>query len=372
MKLSFEQLYSLGHEQVVFFSDPSCNLKAIVAIHNTVLGPALGGTRMWPYKSEEEALYDVLRLSRGMTYKAAVSGLNLGGGKAVIIGDPEKDKSEALFRSYGRFIESLNGRYITAEDVNISVENIEHVFTETDHVVGVAQIHGGSGDPAPYTARGVFRGMEASCVKMFGDKSLNGKVVAIQGVGAVGHHLVEILHKHGAKILFTDINKNNIQKLKEDFPSAEFVNPDDIYSVNCDIFAPCALGATINDRTMPQLKCKIIAGSANNQLAEDRHGQELRERKILYAPDYLINAGGLMNVSTEYEGWSHTKSKRMVDTIFEKTLEIFEISDERNITSNKAADIVAERRLNAMAKIKSAYLGQVPQRTPGRRKRNME
>jgi len=361
LQLSFKHLYSLGHEQIVFFSDPSCNLKAIVAIHSTILGPALGGTRMWNYNSEEEALTDVLRLSRGMTYKASVSGLNLGGGKAVIIGDPEKDKSEALFRSYGRCIESLNGKYITAEDVNISVENIEHIFTQTDHVVGVAQNHGGSGDPAPYTAWGVFRGIEASCIKAFGNRNLKGKVVAVQGVGAVGHHLVKILLEHEAKILFTDINKQHIQKIQNDFPSAEFIAADSIYSINCDVYSPCALGATLNDQSIPQLKCKIVAGSANNQLAEDRHGQVLKERKILYAPDYLINAGGLMNVSTEYDGWNHQRSQQMVDTIFEKTLEIFDLSEEENLPTNKAADIVAERRLNAMKKIKQ---NQIDQHTP--------
>lgn len=367
--LSFEKLYSMGHEEVVFFSDPSCNLKAIVAIHNTTLGPALGGTRMWPYKSEAEAVEDVLRLSRGMTYKAAVSGLNLGGGKAVIIGDPTKDKSEALFRSYGRFLESLNGRYITAEDVNISVEDIEHIFTETSNVCGVAQIHGGSGNPSPWTARGVFRGIEAACLKVYGDRSPKGKVVALQGAGSVGRYLGQYLHEVGAKIFVTDINPGNTEKFKQVAPGAEVVGVDEIYDVDCDIYAPCALGATINDNTINRLKCKIVAGAANNQLAEDRHGAILKEKGILYAPDYLINAGGLMNVSIEFEGWSNDKATRMVDTIYDTTLEIFKISDEQNIPVGKATDFLAESRITSIQKIKNSYLGNVSHRFPGRKQR---
>lgn len=367
--LTFEKLYSMGHEEIIFFSDSSCGLKAIVAIHNTILGPALGGTRMWPYKSENEAIEDVLRLSRGMTYKAAVSGLNLGGGKSVIIGDPVLDKSEALFRSYGRFLESLNGRYITAEDVNIKVEDIEHIYTETSNVVGVAKIHGGSGNPAPYTALGVFRGIEASCLKTYGDRSVQGKVVAIQGVGSVGYNLAEILEEHGAKIYYTDINQQNLQLFKERFSESHYVSTDEIYSVPCDIYSPCALGAILNDQTIPKLKCKIVAGAANNQLAEDRHGLELKKRGILYAPDYLINAGGLMNVSIEFEGWNDEKSKRMVDTIYSTSLNIFKISDKENIPINKAADLLAEKRLEAIKQIKHSYLGNIKHRFPGRKKR---
>ncbi len=370
MSFSFEKLYSMGHEEVIFLSDPSCGLKAIIAIHDTTLGPALGGTRMWPYATEEDAIEDVLRLSKGMTYKAAVSGLNLGGGKAVIIGDPKSDKSEALFRSYGRYIESLNGRYITAEDVNITVEDIEHTYTETSFAVGVAKIHGGSGNPAPYTALGVFRGMEASCMKVFGDRSLKNKVVALQGVGSVGFELARILDRSGAKIIFTDIGEMNIQRMKEEIPHAEFVDPDKIFDVECDIYAPCALGASINDQTIGRLKCKIVSGAANNQLKEDRHGQELKDRGILYAPDYLINAGGLMNVSIEFEGWNDSKSRRMIDTIYDTSLKIFEISEEENIPVNKAADTLAERRIASIQKISKSYLGNVGHRFPGRKKRH--
>lgn len=354
---TFEKLYKMGHEEVVFFSEPSCGLKAIVAIHDTTLGPALGGTRMWPYASEEEAVEDVLRLSRGMTYKAAISGLNLGGGKAVIIGNPKEDKSEALFRAYGRFIESLNGRYISAEDVNISVNDIDHIYTETNYVCGIDKAHGGSGNPAPYTALGVFRGMQASAMKTWGSKSLKDKVVGIQGVGSVGYELGKLIDEDGGKLLFTDINEDNIKKFKEDFPHAEFIESDGIYDANMDIYAPCALGATINDDTINRLKCKIVNGAANNQLKEDRHGEILKEKGILYAPDYLINAGGLMNVSIEFEGWNDGKSRRMIDKIYDTTLQIFDLAEEQNISVNKATDLLAERRLNSMKKIQTTYLG---------------
>ncbi|WP_206611194.1 Glu/Leu/Phe/Val dehydrogenase dimerization domain-containing protein [Halobacteriovorax sp. HLS] len=367
--MSFERLYKDGHEEVIFFSDPSCNLKAIVAIHNTTLGPALGGTRMWPYASEEEAINDVLRLSKGMTYKAAVSGLNLGGGKAVIIGDPKTDKSEALFRSYGRFLESLNGRYITAEDVNIGVEDIEHVFTETSNVCGVAQVHGGSGNPSPYTAKGVFRGIEACCMQVWGDRSPKGKTVAIQGAGSVGRYLASYLVEAGAHVKVCDISESNLELLKETVPSIEVVGVNDIYDVDCDIYAPCALGATINDDTINRLKCKVVAGAANNQLAEDRHGEILKEKGILYAPDYLINAGGLMNVSIEFEGWSDDKSSRMVDTIYDTTLQVFAISQEQNIPVNKATDVLAESRIEAIKNINGKYLGNLGHRFPGRKTR---
>ncbi len=366
--LTLEKMYSMGHEEVVFFQDKSCGLKAIVGIHDTTLGPALGGTRLWPYASEEDALIDVLRLSRGMTYKNAISGLNLGGGKAVIIADP-KNKSEALFRSFGRFIESLNGRYITAEDVNTNVEDIEHIFTETNYVTGVAQTNGGSGNPSPYTALGVFRGIEASVTKAFGSRSLKGKTIAIQGVGSVGFELSKLLTEAGASITFTDVNERGIQRMKEAFPNAKFVAPNDIFGVACDVYAPCALGASVNDETIPQLKAKIVCGAANNQLKEDRHGLVLKEKGILYAPDYLVNAGGVMNVSIEFEGWADSKSRRMVDTIYDKTLEVFAISDEQNIPVNKAADVMAEKRIESMKNIKNAYLGKVDHRMPGQKRR---
>lgn len=366
--LTLEKMYSMGHEEVIFVQDKSCGLKAIIGIHDTTLGPALGGTRLWPYASEEDALIDVLRLSRGMTYKNAISGLNLGGGKAVIIADP-KDKNEALFRSFGRFIESLNGRYITAEDVNTSVDDIEHIFTETNYVTGVAQANGGSGNPSPYTALGVFRGIEASVTKAFGKRDLKGKTIAIQGVGSVGFELAKLLHEAGASIVYTDVNERNIQRMKEGVPSAKFVAPNEIFGVACDVYAPCALGASVNDETIPQLKAKIVCGAANNQLKEDRHGLILKEKGILYAPDYLVNAGGVMNVSIEFEGWADSKSRRMVDTIYDKTLEVFKIAEEQNIPVNKAADVMAENRIQAMRQIKTSYLGKVSHRMPGQKRR---
>lgn len=367
--LTLEKMYSMGHEEVVFFQDKTCGLKAIVGIHDTTLGPALGGTRLWPYANEEEALVDVLRLSRGMTYKNAISGLNLGGGKAVIIADP-KNKSEALFRSFGRFIESLNGRYITAEDVNTNVDDIEHIFTETNHVTGVAQQNGGSGNPSPYTALGVFRGIEASVTKAFGNRSLKGKTIAVQGVGSVGFELCKLLTEAGASIIYTDVNERGIQRMKDSFPHAKYVAPNEIFSVACDVYAPCALGASVNDETIPQLKAKIVCGAANNQLKEDRHGLILKEKGILYAPDYLVNAGGVMNVSIEFEGWADSKSRRMVDTIYEKTLEVFKISDEQNIPVNKAADVMAENRIASMRNIKNSYLGvNYNHRMPGQKRR---
>lgn len=366
--LTMEKMYSMGHEQVVYFSDKSCGLKAIIAIHDTTLGPALGGTRLWNYANEEEALIDVLRLSKGMTYKAAVSGLNLGGGKAVIIADP-KNKSEALFRSFGRLIESLNGRYITAEDVNTSVDDIEHIFAETNYVTGVAQQYGGSGNPSPYTALGVFRGIEASAQKAYGSRNLKGKTVAIQGVGSVGFELAKLLNEVGANLVYTDINEKGIQKMKESFSNAKFVSGTEIFTTACDVYAPCALGASVNDETISMLKCKIIAGAANNQLKEDRHGQIVREKGIIYAPDYLINAGGLMNVSIEFEGWADSKSRRMIDTIYDKTLEVFRISDEQNIPVNKAADVMAENRIQSIRNIKNSYLGKTNFRMPGQKNR---
>ena len=355
--MNVERLDREEHEEVVFFTDPSCDLKAIVAIHDTTLGPALGGTRMWPYTNSDEALLDVLRLSRGMTYKASISGLNLGGGKAVIIGDPDKIKSEALLRSYGRYLESLNGRYITAEDVNMSVQDIEHIFTETDHVTGISKEHGGSGNPAPYTALGVFRGIEACCLKVFGNRSVYGRTIALQGAGNVGNYLGELLFKEGAKIFICDINQDNLKRFKKKIPNAEEIGTDDIYDIPCDIYSPCALGATVNDETIDRLKCKIVAGAANNQLADDRHGQILKDRKILYATDYLINAGGLMNVSTEFEGWSDKKSRKMVDRIYETTLKILKVSDTKNIPVSKAADLLAERRIESVKKLQGRFLG---------------
>lgn len=350
-----EKLYAEGHEEVIFCSDPSCGLKAIIAIHDTTLGPALGGTRMWMYNEKDDAVNDALRLSRAMTYKASVAGLDLGGGKGVIMGDPCKDKSEALLRSYGRFIESLDGRFITAEDVNITVRDIEDIYKETNSVAGVDQMHGGSGDPAPFTARGVFKGMEACCLKVFGERSLKNKTVLLQGVGAVGYFLAQHLTEMGSHIIFTDIVKEKIAVFQEAIPGAEFVEEENIYDVKCDIYAPCALGATINDDTIDRLKCKIIAGAANNQLAEQRHGDILRSKNILYAPDFVINAGGLMNVSLEHSGWSEKKILKLIQTIYDTTMKILKISEKEEIATCRVANYLAEERIRSIRNMKGKY-----------------
>jgi leucine dehydrogenase len=359
----FESVFESEHEQIVFCHNKDAGLRAIIGIHNTTLGPALGGTRMWPYATEEEALRDVLRLSRGMTYKAAVSGLNLGGGKAVIIGDPRKDKSEALFRAFGRFIDSLNGRYITAEDVGIDVNDMEFIFQETENVVGVHQAHGGSGDPSPYTAHGSIQGMKAALQKVYGDEDLSRYSFAIQGAGHVGLHLVKQLRKEGAKVFITDIMEDSVAEAVE--LGAEAVAQDDIYDVEADIFAPCALGAVINEETIPRLKCKIVAGPANNQLANNEAGNELEKRGILYAPDYAVNAGGLMNVSIEFEGWNHERALRMTRTIYYNLGRIFKIAERDGIPTWQAADRMAEERIEILGKLKLPYMGKA-HRFPGR------
>ncbi|MBS0225328.1 MAG: Glu/Leu/Phe/Val dehydrogenase [Proteobacteria bacterium] len=347
----FETLDTTGHEQIVFCHNKDAGLKAIIAIHNTVLGPALGGTRMWPYKSEDEALNDVLRLSRGMTYKNAVAGLNLGGGKAVIIGNPATDKSEALFRAFGQFVESLGGRYITAEDVGIDVNDMEYVFRETEYVTGVHQVHGGSGDPSPFTAYGTLQGLMATLHKKFGDEEVGKHSYAVQGLGHVGMEFVKLLKERGAKIFVTDINKQLVDKAVSEY-GVEAVGLDDIYDVNADVYSPCALGGTINEQTLPRLKAKIICGAANNQLATNEIGDELQRRGILYAPDYAVNAGGVMNVSLEIDGYNRERAMRMMRTIYHNLGRIYEISERDGIPTYQAADRLAEERIGAIGKLK--------------------
>jgi leucine dehydrogenase len=359
----FEAIETTAHEQVVFCHNKDAGLKAIIAIHNTVLGPALGGLRMWPYASEQEALDDVLRLSRGMTYKAAVSGLNLGGGKSVIIGDPKKDKSEALFRAFGRFIDSFHGRYITAEDVGIDVNDMEFLFQETNNVVGVHQVHGGSGDPSPYTAYGTLQGIMAALQWKFGDQDVGKYSFAVQGAGHVGYHLVKLLRETGAKVFVTDFNEEAVAQAVE--LGAEAVGLDEIYDVDADVYAPCALGATVNEETIPRFKFKVIAGAANNQLATENDGDELAARGIIYAPDYAVNAGGLMNVSIEFEGWNKERALRMTRTIYYNVMKIFSIAERDNIPSYKAANRMAEERIEIIGKLKLPHMGQ-PHRFPGR------
>ena len=347
----FETLDTFGHEQVVFCHNKDAGLKAIIAIHNTVLGPALGGTRMWPYASEAEALNDVLRLSRGMTYKNAVAGLNIGGGKAVIIGDPAKDKSEALFRAFGQFVDSLGGRYITAEDVGIDVNDMEYVYRETQYVTGVHQIHGGSGDPSPFTAYGALQGLMATLNKKFGDEDVGKYSYAVQGLGHVGMEYVKLLKERGAKIFVTDIHKDRVEKAVTEY-GAEAVAPDAIYDVEADVYSPCALGGTVNEQTLPRFKFKVICGAANNQLSTDAIGDEVVKRGILYAPDYAVNAGGVMNVALELDGYNRERAMRMMRTIYHNLTRIYEISDRDGIPTYRAADRLAEERISAIGKLK--------------------
>ncbi len=348
------QMEECDHEEVVFFQDKSVGLKAIVAIHDTTLGPALGGTRMWHYANEEEALRDVLRLSKGMTYKAAAAGLNLGGGKAVIIGDPKKDKSELLFRVYGRFLNSLAGRYITAEDVGTDVNDMEYIFMETDYVVGIESSQGGSGNPAPFTALGVFQAMKVCLQKAFGDESFKGRSVVVQGIGQVGSHLVRRLKAAGAKVFGSDIDEEKLRKAKEEL-GFEAVRPEEIYQIPCDIFVPCAMGGVINDETIGRFQCKIISGSANNQLERPEHAKMLKERNILYAPDYVVNAGGLINVYLELEGYSRERAERMTRGIYYNLKRVLEIAEERGLTTEEAANRMVEERLKRLAAASTTF-----------------
>ncbi len=351
----FNTLENMGHEQIVMCSNPDTGLKAIIAIHNTTLGPALGGTRMWMYKNEKEALKDVLRLSRGMTYKAAISGLNLGGGKAVIIGDPHTDKTEALFRSFGRFVESLGGRYITAEDVGMSVENMEWIYSETKYVTGISESLGGSGNPSPVTAFGVYMGTKAAAKKAYGSDSLAGKKIAVQGAGNVASAYADYCAKEGAQVYVTDIYAQKAENLAKKI-GATFINPDKIYGLDVDIFSPCALGGVVNDYTITKFKCDIISGGANNILDdEDIHGKMLLDKGILYAPDYVINAGGIINISSELEGYNRQQALSRTEKIYETTLNVLNYSEQQKIPTHEASNRLAEQRIKEMGKLKSMY-----------------
>ena len=338
-----------NHEQLLFCNDNATGLKAIIAVHNTVLGPALGGTRMWMYNNELEALNDVLRLSRGMTYKNAISGLNLGGGKAVIIGDSRSMKSEALFRRFGKFVNSLAGKYITAEDVGISPQDMVWVNMETNHVAGLP---GKSGDPSPVTAYGTYMGMKACAKKQFGSDSLTGKKIALQGVGHVGEYLVQHLAKENADVYITDIHEPTLNRVASTY-GAKVVGLDEIYDIDMDIYAPCALGATVNDDTLGRLKCSIIAGAANNQLAQEKiHGQAVLEKGIIYAPDFTLNAGGVINCYAEVIGqkpeWALQKAEEIYTTIFD----IVNRSTEENVPTYAIANKMAEERIAAIGNVK--------------------
>ena len=341
----FGQLSFDNHEQIVFCNDEDTGLKAIIGIHNTVLGPALGGTRMKTYESEWHALNDVLRLSRGMTYKAAITGLNLGGGKAVIIGDAKTQKNDALMRRFGRFVHSLSGHYITAEDMGMETRDMDVVREVTPYVTGISESKGGAGNPSPITAYGVYMGMKAAAKFQFGAESLAGKKVLVQGIGHVGETLVKYITEEGGQVIINDINEERLEILSKKY-NAHVVLGKDIYGLDVDIYAPCALGATINDTTIHQLKAKVIAGAANNQLADEiKHGRILKEKGISYAPDFLINAGGIINVYAELEGYGKEEIKSKTENIYNTTLAIFELSKKENISTHRAAFNIAQQRI---------------------------
>ena len=341
-----QDFYDMGHERILICQDEITGLKAIVAVHSTICGPALGGTRMWNYASSEEALTDVMRLSRGMTYKNAISGLNLGGGKAVIIGDSKTQKSPALFEKFGEFIDSLNGSYITAEDVGISPDDMLHVAKSTQFVTGLP---GKKGDPSPVTAYGVYMGMKAAAKFKYGKDSLHGRKIAVQGIGHVGDYLLQYLHKEGATLTITDINENALKNAAKKY-NCDVVSPSKIYEVDMDIYAPCALGATVNDNTIAKMNCSIIAGAANNQLEDENiHGLKLMKNDVLYAPDYLINAGGVMNCYAEVHDISSEEVMEMAGDIYNTTMKIFELSSSQEIPTYLAANRIAEERLKKEA-----------------------
>jgi leucine dehydrogenase len=346
MKL-FDTIAGMGHEQVVLSHDPAAGYRGVIAIHSTVLGPALGGTRFWNYASDEEAIIDALRLARGMTYKNAVAGLNLGGGKSVIIGDNKTTDRELIFRAHGRFVDSLGGRYITAEDVGTSTSDMDYVHMETKSVSGLA---GRSGDPSPVTAHGVFRSIQASAKERWGSDDIANKVIAMQGCGHVGYYLAKELHEAGAKLIVTDIDADRVKRVVKDF-GAKAVKTDEIYGQKAHIFAPCALGAIINDKTLPQLKVEIVAGAANNVLHEERHGDELEKKGMLYAPDYVANAGGVINVYGELAGWTSARALRKADEIYDTILKVYSIAKADKIPTYEAADRLAEQRIRAVGSL---------------------
>lgn len=335
-----------GYEKVVRARDAASGLHALIAVHDTTLGPALGGMRMLPYETEEEALFDVLRLSKGMTYKSAVAETGLGGGKSVIIGEPKVLKSEALFRAMGRFVNSLEGRYITAEDMNIGIPDLEIVRQETKWVTGLSRESGSSGNPSPYTAYGCHVGMRAALEEVDGNPSLKGRTVVIQGVGAVGGRLAERAKDEGAHVVIADINEARVAELRKEH-GYDVVADKDHLDVECDVYAPCARGAGINDKTIPRLRCKAVAGCANNQLLEPGHARDLRARGIVYAPDYVINAGGIINVSVELlpGGYDEKVSLKRIEGIYDNLKRVFRISRDEDVPTNVAAERLAEQRL---------------------------
>jgi leucine dehydrogenase len=351
----FGQLETFGHTKVVFCSDQDTGLKAIIAIHDTTLGPAFGSTRMWNYKSEADALNDVLRLSKSMTYKCAIAGLNMGGGYSVILGDSRKDKTEALMRKFGRFIKNLNGEFITSEDVGTSPRDMEYIRMETEFVTGIPETIGGSGDPSPVAAQGVLMGIKACVKEQFGTDTLTGKSVIVQGVGHVGEHLVRLLRDENVKVYISDIQEERIGQIAKKY-GAEAISNNSIFDIDADIYAPCALGGTVNSETINKLKCSIIAGSANNQLLDESvHGEMLLDKGIMFAPDYVINAGGIINCYSELKGFSKKRTMQLTENIYEVTRNILKLSKLENISTIDAANKIAERRIADIKKVKSSY-----------------
>lgn len=345
----FETIGTETHESVHFGEDKASGLRAIVAIHSTALGPSLGGTRFYDFPDEDAALVDVLRLSKGMTYKAAAAGLAQGGGKAVIIGDPSVLAHDDLFRAYGRFIEGLAGRYITAEDVGTTVANMEVVATQTSFVSGLPVESGGSGDPSPATARGVLASIRAVSMHLWNTDSLHGRRVAVKGVGKVGLALVEMLTTEGVEVVVADVNDRATEVASTRF-GAKVVAVEEVHTVACDVFSPCALGADLNESTIPELACASVVGSANNQLAVDEDADRLAERAILYAPDFVVNAGGIINIAAETDGYNLEKANDMVDRIYDNLTEILKASDTLGVSTEKAAEHIAESRIDAAMK----------------------
>lgn len=338
-------MQEMGHEQLVYCHDEASGLRAMIGIHSTVLGPALGGTRMWNYTTEDEAVRDVLRLSQGMTFKAAVAGLNLGGGKAVIIGNSRTDKSEAMFKAYGRFVHSLSGRYITAEDVGTSKTDMAWIASETPHVSGLPENMGGSGDPSPVTAYGVYMGMKAGAKTVFGNDELTGRRILVQGIGNVGSYLVEHILSEGATVLISDVYEPALEQIMQKHKGLIVVDPSRVAEADVDIYAPCALGGTLNHESIPLLRCSLVAGGANNQLAEEADMQRLMERSIGYAPDFVINAGGLINVYAELKGFNRDWAMDHTRHIYQQTLAIFEQASQEGMSTNTAAIQLAQKRL---------------------------
>ena len=346
----FETLDTSGHEQVVFCSNPDAGLKAIIAIHSTVLGPALGGVRMRSYVDTQAALTDALRLSRTMTYKNALAGLNVGGDKAILIGDPAVDKTETAFRGFGRYVDSLGGRYITAEDMGTDVNDMENVYRETEYVVGVHQVHGGSGDPAPFTAYGALQGLMATLNRKFGNEEIGKYSYAVQGLGHIGMEFVKLLKERGAKLFVADLNPALVARAVDEY-GAEAVKPEEIYDVAADVFSPCAFEYAINEATLPRLKAKVICGTANNQMSHVT-GVEAAKRGILYAPDYAVNAGGVMNVSLEIDGYNRERAMRLMRNIYHTLGKVYDLSEREGITPQYAADRIAEARITSIGKLK--------------------